>query len=563
MHKYLIKKRNYFILSVIVSILYSIGTASVALVLASIIDAASGNSTDILLQASLQAIFFVMLYVALSFAYERIKNSLLMSALFSLKSDVFMSIMKKNINDFEKMNSAAYINELTTNVNLIEDLYFSNFFSLINLLISFSTAVVITIYYQPFLLIIMAVLGLITTGITKITGKNIDDFAKNISDRTRNYQIALKEYFIGFRVIKAFSIKDYLCIAHDNKNNDLEISKLKYRNKTALVVSLGTLIGFFSTILIMTVAAGFAISGLISIGTVFAVGHLMGQVTSPISALPQIIMKFKSAKPIKDELINIINYHGREEEGVSLTAIKNKIQICDLNFAYKNKSVFEAISVSFEIGKKYAIVGASGCGKTTLLSLLLGHYDHYTGRIMYDKQEVRNIKKTDIYKTIGVIFQETFLFDDTIRNNVTLFDESFTDDEIINAVERAGIKTFINEYPDGLDGRITENGKNISGGERQRISLARVFLRKQKWLFLDEFTANLDSGTAFEIEHQVLSINETTVLAITHRLNKSLLMKYDNIVVIKDHKIIEFGHFSKLLEQNGYFNSLMMLSSDV
>lgn len=557
MFNYLTHNKKIFTLFIVVMLLYGTTTAVVALVLAAILEAATGESLRLLIQVTLFAVFFVAFYTALQYVYEKLKNIILVNAMVQLKSDVFLSIMAKTIPDFETRNSASYINELTTNVNMVTELYFANYFRLLHMSVSFSSAVAITLYFQPLLLAVMAVLGLLSFAVTKVTGKGIESATQSVSDASQSYQVGIKEYFAGFRIIKAFSIINHINVLHGVKNQDMENKKMIYALKTTLVGCVGQLVGFLSTIAIMAVAAGLSIRGLVSIGTVFAVGHLMGQVTSPIHALPRIILNFKSVKPILTNLSNIMKIKSHDDVCLKLEEVIPNIEIKNMSFSYNETPVFSSVDITIKPGKKYVILGASGSGKTTLFSLLLGYYNDYLGSIKYDEMEVRDINKADIHKKVGAVFQETFLFDDTLRNNLTLYDKRFTEDEIMDAIRNSGLIEFVNNYPGKLDGKITENGKNISGGERQRISLARVLLRKQKVLLLDEFTGSLDAEKAFEIEQYLLKLKGTTLLVITHRLNKTLLTQYDYVVVLKDEQIVEIGDYDELIKINGHLASLL------
>ena len=302
MFKYLLLDRSRFYIFITISIIYSVTSSLLALVLANIMEAAAGDSLEVLFVATGVAIASILFYSILQYIYKMLKNNILTKSLISLKSDLFSAIIEKDINDFEVRNSASYINELTTKVNMVSRMYFSNFIALLNLMISFISAVVVTIYFQPILLLLMFVLGFISFFVSKRVGKGIEDATKAVSDSAETYQVGLKEFFSGFKLIKIFAIASNIIGLHEKINSDLENKKKAYNLKTARVDCVTLYIGFMSTILIMAAASAFAVSGLISVGAVFAVGHLMGQVTSPIHAIPSIQLNFKSVKPIIAEL---------------------------------------------------------------------------------------------------------------------------------------------------------------------------------------------------------------------------------------------------------------------
>ena len=530
---------------VIVLVLYSALTALLALVLANIMNAATGDSMRALAEATGLAAFAVMCYAALQYTYSVLKNTILTNATLRLKENIFTSIMAKSIPRFEERNSASYINELTTKVNMVSEMYFANIISVFHLVVSFTSAVIVTIYFQSALLLVMVALGFLSYFLSKVIGKGIEEATKNVSDSTESYQVGLKEFFSGFRIIKAYAVFARIKTLHDDKNHDMENKKRAYNLKTAKVECISHFAGFLSTIIIMAVAAAFSIAGMLTVGAVFAVGHLMGQVTSPIYAVPGILINFRAVNPINHELKTLLEERAHAEDTVRMSKPPKFISISDMGFSFEEIPVFKNVRIDLEMGKKYIVIGETGSGKTTLLSLLLGFYDNYSGKILFDDTEIRDIDKTDLQKMIGSVFQETFLFDDTLINNLTLYDETITESDVLRAAEKAGLSDFISDYPGGLNGRIKENGKNISGGERQRVSLTRVLLRKLPIMLLDEVTSNLDNETTEKVENNLLALHGTTLIVVTHKYNKSLLEKFDKVILVKNGS-------AKIIDSNGH-----------
>lgn len=227
-------------------------------------------------------------------------------------------------------------------------------------------------------------------------------------------------------------------------------------------------------------------------------------------------------------------------------------------FAYEDgKAVLQDVSLRLEAGKKYAIVGGSGAGKTTLLNLLMGAYTGYSGSITIDGKELSAVAPDSLYDVMSLIGQNVFLFDDTIRQNITMF-RDFPDDAVRSAVQRSGLSRLIRER--GEDYRCGEGGSGLSGGGRQRVSIARCLLRKTPVLLMDEVTASLDAKTAFEVSDEILKLGGLTRVAVTHRLDPVLLKQYDTIIVLRDGRVDELGSFEDLMERKGYFYSLFNIS---
>ena len=235
------------------------------------------------------------------------------------------------------------------------------------------------------------------------------------------------------------------------------------------------------------------------------------------------------------------------------------IELSGLSFAYEpGKPVLRDISMRLEAGKKYALVGPSGSGKSTLLSLLMGGHDDYTGSLTVDGRELRALEPDSLYELESLIGQSVFLFDDTIRRNITMF-RDFPAQAVDSAVERAGLGPLLAAR--GGDRRCGENGSGLSGGERQRVSIARALLRGTPVLLVDEATASLDNETAHAVTDAILSLEGLTRLVVTHRLEETELARYDGIFVLRGGAVAERGTFAQLMARKGYFYSLYTVAN--
>lgn len=215
--------------------------------------------------------------------------------------------------------------------------------------------------------------------------------------------------------------------------------------------------------------------------------------------------------------------------------------------------------MELEKGKKYAIVGESGSGKTTLLKLILGYYKADYGKIFFDNKELNNIKQDSIFQLFSVINQNVFLFDDTILQNIVLHKE-YSEDAIMQTVDRVGLTSMLKDKQKNLDSIMTRNGMELSGGEKQKVALARALLKGIDWLIMDEATSNLDNETLYMIEDLLVNMDNISYITITHRLNKDILKKYDKIFVIKNGILCEQGTFEELLKRNGVFYGLYKIA---
>lgn len=227
----------------------------------------------------------------------------------------------------------------------------------------------------------------------------------------------------------------------------------------------------------------------------------------------------------------------------------------NVSFGYQEEQkILKEVTLSFEKGKSYAIIGASGSGKSTLLNLILGGYRTYEGTITIGNRELREITLESLYDLLSVVQQNVFVFDNTIENNITLF-KDFPEEQFTDAIEKSGLHALIEEK--GRDYRCGENGSGLSGGEKQRVSIARGLLRNTPVLLMDEATSALDTVTSAAIEHMVLQMKDMIRIVVTHKMNVQMLKQYDQIVVMQDGMVAGFGTYEALLQKCPAFNLLL------
>jgi ATP-binding cassette subfamily C protein len=267
-------------------------------------------------------------------------------------------------------------------------------------------------------------------------------------------------------------------------------------------------------------------------------------------------MNFQSAKPMMERL-KVLEDTTEMQKGENRIADINSIVFKNVSFQYvdDHENVIKNISYEFLKGKKYLIVGKSGCGKSTFLRLIAKCFSSYEGEILVNGKEQKEYLESDLYKLIGFMTQNIFLLNDSLKQNLTLYEE-YEEKDIRASLKQAGFDNPDKIFKDGLETQISEAGNNFSGGEKQRIALARLLLHKFSWLLFDEFTSNLDAKVADTIESQLLNIHDATVITVSHRLNKKMMQSYDEIIVMDDGEIVEFGSYDSLMQKRGQFYTL-------
>ena len=286
--------------------------------------------------------------------------------------------------------------------------------------------------------------------------------------------------------------------------------------------------------------------------------QLLNFVINPIGVIPQALAEIKASKALIEKVAVALESNVREEGLESKNEVTTGIVVQNLSFGYEEeKPVLQNVNFTFDAGKSYAIVGSSGSGKSTLLNLLMASHSEYSGSICYDDAELRQISSESLYEMVSVVQQNVFIFNASIRDNITMFSD-FPREEVDRAIELSGLSKLIAER--GEDYLCGENGSGLSGGEKQRISIARSLLKKSQVLLVDEATAALDAQTAFQVSNAILDLNGLTRIVVTHSLDENLLKRYDCVLTLKNGSITESGSFDELMEKKGYFYSLFTVS---
>lgn len=500
----------------------------------------------------LSIVFFGMLnYIS--------KPRFMRKAIQQYKEYAFQHLMNRSINTFQKEITATYISALSNDVNSIEVNYLEKQFQLICSLVMFVGAFVMMVLYSPLLTLIVILLLIIPVIASLLVGNRMEGAELSVSKRNETFTNTIKESISGFTVIKSFKAEKAVLDLFRKSNQKVEAAKCKKRKVGIIVETISSLAGMLAQLGVFVAGVYLAMSGKnMTPGIVMAFVNLMNFILQPIAVLPEILANRKASLALMDKLCNSLKEEVDDTKQHISNTLKQSITIENLSFAYKEKEeVLHNINLKFEAGKSYALVGTSGSGKSTILNLLLAAYDNYTGSICYDEAELRNVSNDSLYDMVSVVQQNVVIFNASVWDNITMFRE-VPKEEVDKAIEMAGLLPFMKEH--GEDYLCGENGNALSGGEKQRISIARSLLRKSSVLLVDEATAALDKQTAYQVSNSILDIEGLTRIVITHALDKALLERYDNIIVLKAGEVVEKGSYAELMERKDYFYSLYTIA---
>ena len=524
-----------------------------------IIDSGMSQNREALTQAILIGAIVIFIYASLNFISLRLRNKLVRQIMSRYKNKVFKSILDSDYREFSKEKSGKFISILTENMKKIEQDYLHQYFNIsknISLMIFSLVAMFIGNWFLTLLVIIASIIPMMISGFIGQKSASLQN-SSMIADQ--KYLAKVKDILAGFLVIKSFNVKE--AIRQDYKNESEKLDEIYFIKGKFDVLS--NVISQLSGMIVFLVAFGggmyLVFGGHTTIGSVTAIVQLVNFVVMPLNEIGMGMSKFREGQATLNsfEVKDVIEL----QTGKTKEYFDDVISFSNVDFSYPNaeEKIFNNLSLQIKKGEKIAIVGMSGSGKSTLLNLLLRFYDVTSGYISIDNQDLQAISAESLYNLMTIVQQDVYIFDDTLKANITL-SQSFTEDDIKKAVQQSGLESYVLENELGLQTLCGENGSNLSGGERQRLSIARALIRKTPILLLDEATSSLDNKVTTEIENSILEIQDLTVLVVTHKLNKSMLKKYNRILFMKNGVIVEDGSFDNLMDRKGEFYKLVELS---
>lgn len=475
------------------------------------------------------------------------------------KNYVFEQLSKKSISAFSTENTSLYISALSNDAAAIENNYLSNLFGIIEQSLMFVAALVMMFCYNPLLTVVSVALSLLPIVVSILAGSRVAVAEKHVSDQNEAYMSTLRDSLVGFSVIKSFRAELQMCRMFAEGVRQVSDAKEKRRKISILIQMFSSIARVVVQLGVFLVGAYLALSGQsVTVGTVLVFVQLLNYVLTPITQIPTYLAECKAAKALIRKLADALTQNIREEGMTEPHHLTDGIHLQDVSFGYEaGKPVLQDINFTFQAGKSYAIVGASGSGKSTLLNLLMASHREYAGSIRYDDVELKQISSHSLYEMVSVIQQNVFLFHSSIQDNITMFSD-FPKEEVDRAIELSGLSALIASR--GEQDLCGENGSGLSGGEKQRISIARSLLKKAQVLLVDEATAALDAQTAFQVSSAILDLHNLTRIVVTHSLDENLLKRYDCVLTLKNGRITESGSFEELMEKKGYLYSLFTIS---
>lgn len=529
MNKYQKNNRTYYIGALVCVV---IGTAF-AVVLqffkGDVLDFAIAGEAQRTILYTLLLIVFILFEVLFYYCYEQFSARFVIGCTKLLKRDIFESILHRDYVTYKALQQGDYVAKYTNEADMIKARRFQMlpmFWEILFKIIFVSVALFLLDWR-----IALITIALLTTPlyIPKLIEKRLQKAQTDYEKAVENNLAKVCDWLSGFEMIKNFSIERKIMSKFDEVN-DLSMEKLLRDTTLGAVAQLiTTLLSYLSYFIVLVCATWLVLRGDFSAGDFFVAIGMIDQLSYPLISLAEIIRRLVAIKPSCMSMKKFIEKGKELHNGKSLSGVNSNIRYRNVTFAYSDEPpILRNFNFTAQKGKRYLIKGSSGCGKTTAVNLLLRYYDVSDGVIEIDGRPISEYGNT--YDCMTVVRQEAVLFHDTLRNNLTMY-EDISNKVLIDVLESLGLVKFANL--EALETMITENGANLSGGEKKRICLARALLRDTDVLIFDEPLANLDEATANKIEDLLLSIKGKLVLTVSHQFSEEKLAVFDHVLTLE------------------------------
>ena len=563
--KLLKKSRSYlpvFILSVVLAVLTVIGTLLAPLFIGQAIDCIVGAG-----DVDFDRILLIFIKIAVSVGIAALaqwllslcSNRMTYGIVHDIRDEAFDHIQRLPLSYLDSHPTGDIVSRIITDVEQLANgllLGFTNFFTGVMTILG-ALAFMLSVNL-PVALVVVVVTPLSLICANLITKHTYSMF--NVQTETRGEQTALIDELIsGQKVVQAFGYEDRAQQHFDEINGRLKVCSLRALFYSSLTNPSTRFVNALAYAGIGTLGAITAISGGISVGGLASLLAYANQYTKPFNEITDVIAELQNALACAGRLFELIEAPEQSPDPTELpepSAPKGTVEFDDLTFSYSpDKPLIRNFSLRVKPGQLVAIVGPTGCGKTTLINLLMRFYDPVSGRILVDGTDTKSMPRGELRGQFGMVLQETWLKEGTILENIAMGRPDAGEDEIIAAATASHAHDFIKRLPDGYDTVIGESGGNLSQGQKQLLCIARVMLSHPPMLILDEATSSIDTRTEMQVQDAFRRLMKgRTTFIVAHRL--STIREADVILVMRDGRIVEQGSHRELLDRNGFYREL-------
>lgn len=480
-------------------------------------------------------------------------------ALKQLRRDLFSHLQSLSIRFFDRTTAGALMSRLTNDIDAINQAVSQNVTSLIASVLSMVGILIAMFVLNHWLalasLLVIPIMFWFTEFVARYTRKGFRDLQKRLGDLNSIAEEAIS----GQKVVTAFHRNESVIRAFREQNQAVFKASRYANTYSLLLMPLTNVLGNFFVIVLTGLGGWLALQGLVSIGVIATFINYGQNFTQPLRQLANLYNSIQAALAGAERVFEIIDTPSEipdPPDAVEMDTIKGDVRLENVQFSYQpDTPIIKNLSLEAKAGQIIALVGPTGAGKTTIINLLTRFYEIQGGKISIDGKDIRTIRKSDLRRHLGLVLQDTFLFADTVMENIRYGRLNATDEECIRAAEFADADNFIRQLPQGYQTNLSERANNISQGQRQLLAIARAILADPAILILDEATSSVDTRTEARIQKALLRLMKgRTSFVIAHRL--STIRDADNVIVIDHGEIVEEGTHQQLLDKKGFYHHL-------
>ncbi len=505
--------------------------------------------------------FILIGIFALSYAFNLTQGLLIARTTQKLtkqmRSDLFKKMERIPLSYFDRTSHGDTLSRMTNDIDLVGQAMNN---SVSQLTTSFTTIIGVTVMmfviHWVIALIALAVIPL-STFILRFIMKRSQKYFRQQQKYLGELNGHIEESYSGQQILKVYQAEKPFIEKFDEHNQQLLSTAWKSQFFSGLMFPLMNFVGNIGYVIIAIVGAGYGVNGVIGIGDISALLTYNRRLNQPLGTIAQSLTQVQSALAASERVFEFLEIEemSKEEATTTVQTFKGAVQFKDVHFGYEpDKEIIHGFSLDVKPGQKIAIVGPTGAGKTTLVNLLMRFYEVNRGDILIDGVSIKQMKREDVHRYFGMVLQDTWLFEGTIRENLSYGKEHAVDDEVIAAAKTANVHHFIKSLPHGYDMILSENS-SISQGQRQLMTIARAMVTNAPMLILDEATSSVDVRTEILIQDAMDELMKgRTTFVIAHRL--STIKNADVILVLNNGSVVERGKHEELLAQKGFYADL-------
>ena len=476
----------------------------------------------------------------------------------NIRQSLFDKIQSLSFLEIDKFKTSSLITRLTNDVTQVQNMVMMGLRGMVRSPLIFLGGIIMSLTISVKLsMIFLIAIPLIILSVTLITSKSIPFFTE-MQKKIDNVNLVMRENLLGVRVVKAFTIENKVRERFSNANKELMDTSIKAQGVTILLWPLVTLIMNLSVVAVLWFGGNYVNNGSLEIGKIMAFINYLVQIMGSLNMLVMIIINFSRAKVSAERINEVLDIESSIKDRENTEKIENfDVEFKDVYFKYNKdgEDVLKGISFKALEGEKIGIIGPTGSGKSSLISLIPRLYDTTSGSVMIGNKDVRSLKIKDLRKIIGVVLQDTTLFSGSIADNLRFGMEDANEEMMDSATRDAQAFEFINSSNEGYNREVGQRGKNLSGGQKQRISIARTLIKNPKILILDDSSSALDMETESKLQNSLKNrMKDSTVFLIAQRI--SAVMDSDKIIVLDNGEIAAIGTHKELIKNCEIYRSI-------